>query len=329
MRNSSNPELSIIIVSYNTRDLLVQCLSSVLEQTVGTDFEIIVVDNDSCDGSVNEVKSRFPRIKVLVNERNLGFSKANNLALKRARGMYALLLNPDTVVLDNALDKMVEFMRNHPGTGIIGCHILNDDGTLQRAAFPPPSLWTSITSKLNTERLSPGKTSRYYRRHLERLFPSHLTNSYYDKQYEKAKRAFRTGWVSGACLLIRRTTFEDIGLMDENLFLFGEDADWCTRARKRGWRVMLLPQATVVHLGGMSTSGALSISIEAGQFSRLYFAKKHFGLGAVFALRCMALAALLAKYIVIRFKPGIREAERRSRLRGYRRSFKIVLSRIK
>ncbi len=329
MCSASNPELSVIIVSYNTRDLLIQCLSSVLNQTVEVDLEIVVVDNDSTDGSASEVKAKFPQVQVLMNERNIGFSKANNQALRLTKGRYVVLLNPDTLVLDNALDRMVNFMRNHRGAGILGCRILNPDGTLQRSAFPPPSVWTSLTSKLSIERLLPGKADRYYRRHLERLFPSTLTNSYYDKKCEKAQHAFRVGWVSGACLLIRRATAEDIGLMDENLFLFGEDADWCTRAREKGWAVMLLPSARVIHFGGMSTSGALSTSIAAGQFSRLYFAKKHFGPGAVSVLRCVAFLALLAKQIIMRLKRGIPEAERKSRLEGYREAFRIVLGKIR
>lgn len=329
MFNESNPKLSIIIVSYNTKDLLLQCLSSVFEQTVETDFEIIVVDNNSKDYSVREVNARFPKIKVIANAINLGYAKANNQALRLIKGEFALLLNPDTMVIDNALDKMVKFMQNNKNMGILGCCLLNANNKLQRAAFPPPSLWISITSKLNIERLSPGKADRYYRHHLERLFPPHLTNSYYDKEYNRAQKAFRAGWVSGACLLIRRATIEDAGLMDENLFLFGEDTDWCTRVRKRKWGIMLLPQARVVHLGGMSTSGALSLSIGASHFSRLYFAKKHFGPVSVFILRCLAFATLLVKHIIVRLNRRIPEAERRSRLEGYREGFKIIFSRIK
>lgn len=329
MFNESNPKLSIVIVSYNTKDLLLQCLSSVSEQTVETDFEIIVVDNDSKDQSVMEVSAKFPQVKVIANKRNLGFPKANNQGLRLMKGKYALLLNPDTVILDKALDKMVSFMEHRKRAGILGCRILNGDGSLQRAAFPPPSLWTSITSQLNLERLSAGKGSRYYGRHLERLFPANLTNCYYDSRYKTARRAFRVGWVSGACLLIRRSTVEDIGFMDENLFLFGEDADWCCRARQKGWGVMTLPEAQIIHFGGMSTSGALSISIGSGQHSRFYFAKKHFGLVSVFVLKCMSLIGLLAKYVIINLKPGIKKQERESRLKGYREGFRIIFSKIK
>jgi GT2 family glycosyltransferase len=329
MPNQLNPKLSIIIVSYNTKELLIKCLSSVFEQTTRTDFEIIVVDNNSEDDSVTTVKTVFPQVNIITNKTNLGFAVANNKGLRSMKGQYALLLNPDTIVLDNAIDKMVRFMENHQQTGVLGCRILSARGRLQRAAYPPPSLLISITSMLSIKRLAPGRADSYYRHHLERLFPSQMTNTYYDRQYRTAQKAFRAGWVSGACLLIRRTTIEEIGLMDDNLFLFGEDADWCIRARKSGWGVMLLPQATIVHLGGMSTSGALSISIEAGQFSRLYFAKKHFGPGAVFVLRSIALIALITKYVIIRFKRGISEDERRSRLKGYRESLKVILKRIR
>jgi hypothetical protein len=316
-------------VNYNTKRFLLECISSVFEQTSEVDFEIFVVDNNSTDGSVNEVKARFPRIKIIENQNNLGFPKANNQALKLMKGKYALLLNPDTLILDKALSKMVNFMEHNKSTGMLGCRILNGDGSLQRAAFPPPSLWTSITSKLNIERLSPGKGSRYYHRHLERLFPANLTNCYYDSKYRTARGSFRVGWVSGACLLIRRSSIEDIGFMDENLFLFGEDADWCCRAKEKGWGVMTLPEAQIIHFGGMSTSGALSISIESGHHSRLYFAKKHFGPISVVILKCITFLALLAKYAIIRLKPGIKRQERRSRLKGYRKGFRIIFGRIK
>jgi N-acetylglucosaminyl-diphospho-decaprenol L-rhamnosyltransferase len=329
MYSESNPKLSIVIVNYNTKNLLLQCLSSVFRETVETDFEIIVVDNNSRDNSATEVKAKFPHIKVIANQTNLGFARANNQALRLMRGQYGLLLNPDTVVLDNALDKMVKFMEDHKLTGVLGCRILSDHGTLQRAAYPPPSLWISITSMLSVGRLAPGRADQYYRRHLERLFPAHLTNRYYDRKCKIAQRPFRVGWVSGACLLIRRSAVEDIGFMDENLFLFGEDADWCCRARQKGWGIMTLPEAQITHFGGMSTSDALSISIGAGQHSRLYFAKKHFGPASVFILKCLSFIALLAKYVIIRLKPGVKSEERRSRLKGYRRGFRIIFGRIK
>ena len=329
MLNTSDPKLSIIIVSYNTKDLLIQCLSSIFEQTVDLDFEIIVVDNNSTDESVMEVKVKFPQVKVIVNEINLGFAKASNHGLRLMKGKYALLLNPDTVVLDNALDKMVKFMEGHKRTGILGCRIFNGDGSLQRAAFPPPSLWTSIASSLNLGRLLPSGASRYYRYHLERLFPPHLTNCYYDHIYKTIQKPFRVGWVSGACLLIRRSTIKDVGFLDENLFLFGEDADWCCRTRKKNWGVTLFPDAQIIHFGGMSTSGSLSISIGSSHYSRLYFAKKHFGHSAVFILKCISLLELLAKTMIIKVKPGIANEERKSRLNGYRESFEIVFTKVK
>jgi GT2 family glycosyltransferase len=329
MPNESNPRLTIVIVSYNTKDLLLQCLSSIFEQTVETDFEVIVVDNNSMDNSPEEVKARFPLVKLIANEDNVGFAKANNQALRLMKGEYALLLNPDTVVLDNALDEMVRHMESQRDTGVLGCRILSSHGSLQRAAYPPPSLWISLISMLNLERLAPGRADRYYSRHLERFFPPHLTNRYYDEKYRTLQKPFRVGWVSGACLLIRKSTMKDIGLLDENLFLFGEDTDWCCRARQRKWRVMILPQARIIHYGGMSISGSLSVGIGSGQYSRLYFAKKHFGSMAVFILKCVSLAALMVKYAIIKLKPGMNRQERESRLRGYRHGFRIILTKIR
>jgi GT2 family glycosyltransferase len=329
MLNTSNPKLSIIIVSYNTKDFLIQCLTSIFEQTASLDFEVIVVDNNSMDESIREVKAKFPQVRVVVNETNQGFAKASNQGLRLMKGKYALLLNPDTVVLNNALSKMVKFMEEHKRTGILGCQILNGDGSLQRAAFPPPSLWTSITSKLNLGRFLPGGASHYYRYHLERLFPPHLTNCYYDHKYKISQKPFRVGWVSGASLLIRKNTIKDVGFLDENLFLFGEDADWCCRAREKNWGVMLMPQAQIIHFGGMSTSEFLFISIGSSYYSRLYFAKKYFGCLAVFTLRCISFLELLAKFVTIKLKFGITEQERESRLKGYQEGFKIIFSKLK
>jgi GT2 family glycosyltransferase len=164
-------DLSIIIVNYNTKRLLFDCIKSIYESKSSLDFEIIVIDNNSDDGSEILVRDGFPEVSLIKNKVNRGFAAANNQGLKMMKGQYGLLLNPDTVVLDNAFSKMVEFMEAHKNIGILGCKILNPDGTLQRAAFPPSTLTTNITSMLNLARLLPGKRGRYFQFHLERLFP--------------------------------------------------------------------------------------------------------------------------------------------------------------
>jgi GT2 family glycosyltransferase len=323
------PELSIIIVSYNTKDILTQCLISIYEQTKNLNFEVIVVDNNSTDGTSDEFASKFPQVKLIPNVVNKGFAVASNQGLKVMKGKYGLLLNPDTIVLENVFYKMVKFMEGQKRIGILGCKILNPDGSLQRAVFPPPTLITSITSTLNLGRLLPAGQTRYFNLHLERLFPPNITNCYYDDLYKTATKPFRVGWVSGACLLIRKKTVLDIGYLDENLFLFGEDADWCCRARQKRWGVFLFPEAKIIHYGAMSTSDFLSVSIRSSYQSRLYFAKKHFGPVAVLILRLISLWQLLVKSIIIGMKVNITKQERKYRLHAYKESFKLIFKRVK
>ena len=323
------PELSIIIVNYNTKELLSQCLSSVYEQTTNLAYEVIVIDNDSTDGSCETVTYRFPRAKLISNIINKGFAFASNQGLRIMKGQYGLLLNPDTVIMDNPFYKMVGYMERHRNIGILGCKITNPDGSLQRAAFPPPTLTTSMASMFNLGRMLPAGQNRYFNFHLERILPANVTNCYFDDLYKKAIKPFRVGWVSGACLLIRKKTILDIGYLDENLFLFGEDADWCCRARQKRWGVYLLPESKIIHYGAMSTSDFLSIGIRASYQSRLYFAKKHFKPGSVLILKLISLFQLLIKFIIIGMKFKISKQERKSRLHGYKESFTLIIKRIK
>jgi GT2 family glycosyltransferase len=329
MEWSMLPQLSIIIVSYNSKDLLEQCLLSIYEHTKNLNLEVIIVDNNSIDGTSEEIAYKFPQVKLISNILNKGFAAASNQGLRMMSGEYGLLLNPDTIVLDNAFAKMVEFMESHKRIGIVGCKILNYDGSLQRAAFPPPTLINGITSTLNLGRLLPGGLRHYYRFHLERIFPPKITNCYYDDLYKTATKPFRVGWVSGACLLIRKETIRDMGYLDENLFLFGEEPDWCCRARQKRWGVFLLPEAKIVHYGAMSTSDFVSVSIRSSYQSRLYFARKHFGRIGVLMLRLISLWQLLIKSIIIGMKFNITKQERGARLHGYKESFKYIFKRVK
>jgi GT2 family glycosyltransferase len=324
-------ELSIIIVSYNTRDLLTQCLNSIYEHTKNLDFEVLIVDNNSSDGTIEEIANKFPQVKLISNALNKGFAAASNQGLRMMNSEYGLLLNPDTIVLDNAFAKMLEFIKSHTRVGIVGCKILNPDGSLQRAAFPPPTLINSIISTLNLGRLVPEGLRHYYRFHLERMFPTRITNCFYDNLYKTATKPFRVGWVSGACLLIGKKTIQDIGYLDENLFLFGEEPDWCCRARQRNWGIFLLPEAKIVHYGGMSTclDDLLSISIGSSYYSRFYFAKKHFGPIAVLTLKLISFWQLFIKTIIIGMKLDMSRGERKSRLHGYKVSFRYIFRKVK
>jgi len=319
-----NPILSIIIVSYNTKELLIECLSSVYDQTSGVEFEIIMVDNNSQDESVREVQTLFPKVKVIINEANQGFAIANNQALRIMRGEYALLLNPDTVTLDNAFGKMINFMKKHDEVGILCPKIFKPDGSLQRAAYPPPSTMNFILSKLYNERLLSGRLSTFYMRFLDFLLPAKFSNGLYDQLCKTSGEPFKAGWVSGACLMIRREAIEDIGFLDENLFLFCEDRDWCCRAREKGWDVMLLPEARIIHYGGQSTLPNLSRGIPSFYRSQFYFVRKHLGKPTLLVLKFVTFWELLAKILIRGLGFSGSKSQRKSKLYGYMESLKLI-----
>jgi len=253
--------LSIVIVNYNTEKLLRGCLESVYAGANGTPFDIYVVDNNSCDRSVEMVRSEFPKVKVIENASNAGFSKANNTAISQTKADYVLLLNPDTLVIGDAVDRVMRYMDAHPKVGICGCKVLNKDRTLQlacRRSIPTP--------KVAFFRLSG----------LSRLFPNNQTMARYNMTYEDPERTHEVDAVSGAFLMIRREAIEEIGLLDEKFFMYGEELDWCLRAKRDGWTVMYHPEAEIIHYKGESTkSNSRKAAFEFYRAMYL-FHKKHF-----------------------------------------------------
>jgi GT2 family glycosyltransferase/lipopolysaccharide/colanic/teichoic acid biosynthesis glycosyltransferase len=225
------PRLSIVIVSYNTRKLIRRCLESLRAFPPRGAFEVLVVDNASRDGSVAMLRDEFPWVRVLANRHNLGYSAAVNQGLDATRGEYVLVLNPDIVVRESALDRMLDFMDEHPDAGIAAAKLLNTDGTLQHScrSFYTPS--TLLMRRTPLGRLFPN--SRVIRQHLM-LDYDHMTPRAVD-------------WVIGACMLVRRSAAEAVGGMDERFFLYFEDVDWCYRMGRQGWKVYYLPQAEMVH----------------------------------------------------------------------------------
>ncbi len=232
------PRISIVIVNFNAARLLRNCLESVYAGANGVPFEIWVVDNDSRDESVALVRSLFPSVRVIANPSNVGFSRANNLAIAQTRSEYVLLLNPDTVVVADAIEQVMQYMESHPDVGIAGCKVLNRDGTLQvacRRSIPTPAVaFFRLTG-------------------LSRIFPRSTTLARYNLTYLDPDQTCEVGAVSGAFLMIRRRTAEDIGLLDERFFMYGEELDWCLRAQQAGWKVMYYPGATIIHHRGGCT----------------------------------------------------------------------------
>jgi N-acetylglucosaminyl-diphospho-decaprenol L-rhamnosyltransferase len=275
-------DLSIVIVNWNTRLLLAQCLQSIYDTVSDLDFETIVVDNASSDGSVAMVRGRFPQTRVIVNSENVGFVRANNQAIARCQGRYVLLLNSDTQVLPGSLDKTVQFMDEHPSTGIVGVQLLNPDGTFQGSHTPFPILWREflILSGLGRWLIRP-------------TFPSH------GPQAEKGAQRIE-GYVGGAFLMARREAADQIGGLDERIFMYAEEVDWCYRFHQAGWEVWYLPQAPIIHYGGQSSKKRHE-RMEAELYrSRVYFFRKHYGRAAAFCLKALIYAVTLTKMLVHR-----------------------------
>ncbi len=232
------PKISIVIVNWRTPALLKQCLDTVSKDEEAKSFEIYVIDNASHDESLSVLAREFPYVKVIANDQNVGFSKACNQAIPKAKGKYILLLNPDTIVVDSAISKLGTFLDNHPLVGAVGPKILNEDGTLQlacRRSFPSP-------------------TAAFFRlTYLSKLFPENPHIAKYNMTYMDPQAEAEVDALSGSCMMVRKNIVKKIGLLDEDIFMFGEDIDWCWRVKQYGWQVFYYPQATIYHSHGASS----------------------------------------------------------------------------
>ena len=249
--------LSIIIVSWNAREYLLSCLKSIFEGGEAKGWEVIVVDNGSIDGSGIEVKNRFPYVHLIENEKNLGFAKATNQGLQRAVGKYVLLLNPDTRVKSGAIERLVSFMNASPKVGIAGVQLLNSDGSKQNSIANFPSLATELLNKSL----------------LRWLFP---------KAFPGKKRDYpepiEVDSVIGACVMVRREAIEQVGLLDEDYFLFLEETDWCYRMKQAGWKVNHVPDVKIDHFQGKSAAAEKKKARIEYFRSRYLFFKKNKGI---------------------------------------------------
>jgi len=252
-------DVSIIIVSWNTRDILKDCLESVYKQSENIEFEVIVVDNASADGSAETVKKDFPQVILVKNSENRGFAAANNQGMAIARGRYVLLLNSDTLVLDQAITKIVSFADDNPKVAVIGCRVLNPDKTLQPTCFMFPSILNMFLSSSYLYKLFP--RSRFFGR--ERM-------TWWNRDDIK-----EVDVVTGCFMLVRPEAIKQVGMMDEQFFMYGEETDWCYRFKQAGWKVVFAPVGEIIHFGGRSAKlhpGPVLLQLRG---SILCFIKKH------------------------------------------------------
>lgn len=254
-------DLSIVIVSYKVKDLLRDCLQSVYENREGLDLEIVVVDNGSEDGSAEMVRESFPQAKVIENRQNLGFARANNQGALQSSGRNILFLNPDTAILGDVLRTTVEYADQHPEAGVVGCKILNPDGSLQPSCRSFPSLLNYFFESTFLCKIFP--TSRF----AGSFYMSHFT-------YDDTKAV---DVVLGAFLLVRREIFEEMGRFDESFFIYSEETDLCYRVKKAGRKVLFFAGAEITHYGGSSTSQDSTRMVQQDHRSRFLFMCKHYG----------------------------------------------------
>jgi hypothetical protein len=287
-------DVSVVIVNWNTRELLSNCLCSLRKQAAGIALEIFVVDNGSTDGSVEMVRAGFPEVEIIENGCNLGFARANNVALRRASGRYLLLLNSDTVVREGALEGLAATMDKDPETGIAGLQLLNEDGSLQNSISSMPSLLTELGNKSLLRLLLPSR---------------------YPGKEHRFAAPIAVDTVIGACLMARREAAAAVGLLDEDFFFFLEETDWCLRMKKAGWKVVHDPRYSVYHLQGKS-AGKVNVRARIEYWrSRYTFFRKHYGAATRLALRG-GLMGKLTVNLVFSFLANVLTLFTRSRLRG-------------
>ncbi len=253
-------DLSIVIVNYNVKEFLQNLLHSIEKASSNISKEIIIVDNASDDGSVELIREKFPEVKLIVNNKNLGFGKANNQALEIAKGKFILMINPDTLVREDTFNKMIEFFNSHPEAGLAGCKIMNPDGTLQlacRRSFPGP--WTSFTKVTG----------------LSHLFPKSKLFARYNLTYLDENKTYEVDAISGSFMMMRKEVYDKVGGFDEQFFMYGEDLDLCYRIQQSGYKVYYVHTTQIIHYKGESTKRSRLDETKVFYDAMHLFVKKH------------------------------------------------------
>ena len=288
--------LTISIVTANNKKLILDCLDSIYETTKDLEFEIFVVINNSSDDSMQAIQKKYPEVQLIINEKMMGFTYNHNMIMRRAQGEYILLLNDDTLILDNALEKMVDFMDTSPEVGILGCKILNPDRSLQW------SCGKSFSHKI--EHIKAGM--------LRSLIPFLPTKHF--GQIEEVC------WVTGACLLARTNAIQQVGLLDENIIIYYEDGDWCYRMIQAGWKIVFYPDAKIIHYHGKTREKHFLRDLNIIYQSRYYFFRKHYGRPTRMLVRGLTVIELMIRTLRCLVAYIFRQQQRQNtkeRLRNY------------
>lgn len=269
-------KLSIVIICWNDSKVIFNCLDSIFRETRETPFEVIVSDNGSTDGAVQEIRRRYPQVRIVENGANLGFARGNNAGIEVAQGEYVLILNPDTIIHNGALDALVRFADQRPRAGAFGCRVLNPDGSLQISARPKPTVLGELVSALGL-------------RWLGFLSPKLLSDDYVGWS---ARTEREIDWQSGCCILFRGELLKRLGGFDSRFFYHCEETDLCFRVWKSGAAILFCPDAEITHLGGQSV-GRFPIRFVLETYrSRYRYFYKHYGERAAIQIRRISILRL-------------------------------------
>jgi GT2 family glycosyltransferase len=273
-------KLSIVIICWNDWKVIENCLASIYEHTHKIEYEVIVSDNGSTDGSVQRIREQFPRVRIVENCANLGFAKGNNAGIREAAGEYVLILNPDTIIHGGSLDRWVEFAEKHPEAGAFGCRVHNPDGTYQRSARPFPTISRHFVSALGLGFLGRLK------------YP--VLSDEYEGWVGDTER--EVDWQSGCCVMLRGDLLRELGGFDERFFYQFEEVDLCRRVWGAGYRIRFTPTASITHLGGQSVGRfPVRFAIEVCRNGYRYF-YKHYGKRGARQYRQVLLTKLRTRY---------------------------------
>ncbi|TDF96221.1 glycosyltransferase family 2 protein [Paenibacillus piri] len=276
-------DLSIIILNYNTCELTINAIKSVYASHTHYKYEIIVVDNNSADASVQTINENFPSTVLIKNDENYGFAKGNNIGIRKATGRYILLLNSDTEVQEDTLETMIAFMDSNRSIGAAGCKVVLPDGSLDKACrrgFPTPS------------------ASFYYAFGISKLFPDSPRLNQYQLSHLDPDQDYPVDCLVGAFMMVRREAFEQVGLLDENFFMYGEDIDWCYRIKQGGWNIHYYPYTQIVHHKGASSRRKPFKIIYEFHRAMYLFHKKHYQTRYNFLVNYFVYLGIFVKFAV-------------------------------
>ncbi|GIK55967.1 MAG: glycosyltransferase family 2 protein [Chloroflexi bacterium] len=274
-------QLSIVIVSWNVRELLRECLRSIVQTQGDLTVEVIVVDSASTDGSAAMVVAEFPQVTLIASDENVGFPRGNNMGIAKAHGRYILLLNPDTVLHENALVHMVDYLENHLDVGVVGAQLLNEDGSVQSSRRRFPTLTTAFFEST----------------WLQSKAPQRILDRYYALDMADDQTA-DVDWVMGACLMTRQEIAHTVGGLDEGYFMYSEELDWCRRIKMAGWRVVYLPTAQITHYQGKSSEQVVAQRHIYFNRAKLRYFRKYHGRAPALILRLFLLLNYLAQMVL-------------------------------